>query len=137
MTPIGPKAPNLNRDFAYRMAARTSWPIGGVSGDLGRRAGPNARRGCRCGTTLNSGTLDARARAWLEINCAHCHNPLGPARNSGLDLAVAQSNPTAFGHHEAPVAAGPGRADWLTTSCRASPSNRSWSSAPARPTPGS
>src|ERR1700728_112657 len=55
-----------------------------------------------------SGTLDARARAWLEINCAHCHNPGGPARNSGLDLLASQHNPTAFGIYKVPVAAGPG-----------------------------
>jgi hypothetical protein len=56
----------------------------------------------------HSGTLDARARAWLEINCAHCHNPAGPARNSGLDLTVAQNNPTAWGIMKPPVAAGRG-----------------------------
>ena len=55
-----------------------------------------------------TGTLDARARAWLEINCAHCHNPEGPARNSGLDLTAAQRNPTAFGIFKPPVAAGRG-----------------------------
>ena len=48
-----------------------------------------------------TGTLDARARAWLEINCAHCHSPEGPARNSGLDLLASQQNPTSFGINEA------------------------------------
>ena len=28
--------------------------------------------------------LDKRARAWLEINCAHCHRPDGAAKTSGL-----------------------------------------------------
>ena len=55
-----------------------------------------------------SGTLDARARAWLEINCAHCHSPEGPARNSGLDLLASQRNPTRFGINKPPVAAGIG-----------------------------
>ena len=55
-----------------------------------------------------SGTLDARARAWLEINCAHCHNPDGPARNTGLDLLASQRNPTTFGVNKPPVAAGIG-----------------------------
>ena len=55
-----------------------------------------------------SGTLDARARAWLEINCAHCHNPQGPARNSGLDLLASQQKPTSFGIGKPPVAAGIG-----------------------------
>ena len=56
----------------------------------------------------DSGTLEARARAWLEINCAHCHNPDGPARNSGLDLLASQRNPTAYGIYKSPVAAGRG-----------------------------
>ena len=64
--------------------------------------------GCPPGTTRKTGSLDARARAWLEINCAHCHNPAGPARNSGLDLLASQTNPTAYGVYKAPVAAGRG-----------------------------
>ena len=56
----------------------------------------------------HSGTLDQRARAWLEINCAHCHNPIGPARNSGLDLRVAQIEPRKFGIYKTAVAAGRG-----------------------------
>ena len=55
-----------------------------------------------------SGSLDDRARAWLEINCAHCHSPEGPARNSGLDLLASQRIPTAFGIDKPPVAAGIG-----------------------------
>ncbi|MGB6231625.1 MAG: hypothetical protein WBF53_16030, partial [Litorimonas sp.] len=30
-------------------------------------------------------SLDARARSYLAANCAHCHNPVGPADTSGLD----------------------------------------------------
>src|SRR5262249_57890308 len=55
-----------------------------------------------------SGTLGQRARAWLEINCAHCHNPDGPARTSGLDLRAAQTDPYQWGVHKTPVAAGRG-----------------------------
>lgn len=49
-----------------------------------------------------------RARAWLETNCAHCHNPEGSARTSGLDLRALQNNPAKFGVFKAPVAAGKG-----------------------------
>ena len=55
-----------------------------------------------------TGSLDARARAYLEINCAHCHQPTGQARNSGLDLLTAETNPTRFGIFKTPVAAGRG-----------------------------
>jgi uncharacterized repeat protein (TIGR03806 family) len=52
--------------------------------------------------------LDARARAWLEVNCAHCHRPDGPARNSGLHLTADVTRPFELGIGKPPVAAGRG-----------------------------
>src|SRR5262249_13398902 len=57
---------------------------------------------------LSTGTTDQRARAYLEINCAHCHNPGGPARTSGLDLRAAQTDPSRLGVWKTPVAVGRG-----------------------------
>jgi uncharacterized repeat protein (TIGR03806 family) len=48
------------------------------------------------------------ARAYLDVNCAHCHQPGGSASNSGLDLRLEQSNPHAIGIRKPPVAAGRG-----------------------------
>lgn len=55
-----------------------------------------------------SAPLDARARAWLEINCAHCHRPDGPAKTSGLHLLADVKNPFELGVGKPPVAAGRG-----------------------------
>ena len=33
-----------------------------------------------------TGSVADRARAYLDVNCAHCHNPAGSASNSGLFL---------------------------------------------------
>jgi uncharacterized repeat protein (TIGR03806 family) len=55
-----------------------------------------------------SGSLDARARIWLDINCAHCHRLGGPAQTSGLNLSIHETEPTAFGMMKTPVAAGRG-----------------------------
>lgn len=52
--------------------------------------------------------LDQRARAWLEVNCAHCHNPQGSARTSGLDLRTVQAEPARYGVFKSPVATGKG-----------------------------
>ncbi len=48
------------------------------------------------------------ARAYLDVNCAHCHQPGGSASNSGLDLRWEQEDPHAIGIRKPPVAAGRG-----------------------------
>lgn len=53
------------------------------------------------------GPLDARARAWLEANCAHCHQPGGGGGRSGLVLLASEREPVRYGVCKAPVAAGP------------------------------
>ncbi len=55
-----------------------------------------------------TGSLDNRARAYLEINCGHCHRPEGPGKNSGLDLTTYASTEHAMGIFKSPVAAGAG-----------------------------
>jgi uncharacterized repeat protein (TIGR03806 family) len=108
VTPIGPKARNLNGDFAYAHGNENQlghWSrVGALHGAPPPEQAPKLARWNR----PESGSVEARARAWLEINCAHCHNPAGPARNSGLDLLASQKNPTSFGIMKAPVAAGLG-----------------------------
>ncbi|WP_341225206.1 SO2930 family diheme c-type cytochrome [uncultured Arcticibacterium sp.] len=54
----------------------------------------------------NDAPLDARARAWLDINCAHCHRPDGPANTSGLNLSIHNTDATSLGILKAPVATG-------------------------------
>jgi len=60
-----------------------------------------------------TGSLNARVRAYLDINCAHCHRPDGPASTSGLNLSVHNQDITALGVHKSPVAAGRGSGNRL------------------------
>jgi uncharacterized repeat protein (TIGR03806 family) len=60
---------------------------------------------------LADSTVELRARAYLEGNCAHCHNPHGPASTSGMFLDIQQTDPAKFGVWKAPVAAGRGSGD--------------------------
>jgi uncharacterized repeat protein (TIGR03806 family) len=108
MTPIGPKARHLNRDFAYREGTENQLAHWSRLGALDGAPPPGRAPRLAAWDDPKSGTLDARARAWLEINCAHCHNPAGPARNTGFDLMASQRNPAMFGVNKPPVAAGIG-----------------------------
>ena len=53
-------------------------------------------------------SLNDRARSYLAANCAHCHNPVGPADTSGLDLSLDAEDLRAVGRCKPPIAAGSG-----------------------------
>lgn len=97
IAPIGPKARYLNHHGQLQTL---------VKAGLLDRAPANAPRVARWDDPR--APLDARARAYLEINCAHCHNPAGGAANSGLFLELDRSDPVALGIGKRPVAAGRG-----------------------------
>ncbi len=100
VTPIGPKARNLNDGRQLQALAAAG---------LLDRAPADAPRLARWDDP--QAPLDARARAYLETNCAHCHNPQGAASNSGLFLDWKQPDITARGIMKHPVAAGRGSGD--------------------------
>lgn len=52
--------------------------------------------------------IEARARAYLDINCGHCHHPSGPADTSGLALDATALWGPALGVCKSPIAAGRG-----------------------------
>lgn len=109
LEPIGPTARQLNRDFAYADGTENQLDHWRRLGIL--TGGPSSFSAAPRLAVWNdsaTGSLDERARAWLEINCAHCHSSKGPARNSGLDLSFAQRAPAKWGVFKSPVAAGRG-----------------------------
>ncbi len=53
-------------------------------------------------------SLNDRARAYLDVNCAHCHNSKGPANTSGLFLEYHENDLKKLGVFKPPVAAGRG-----------------------------
>jgi uncharacterized repeat protein (TIGR03806 family) len=95
--PIGVKARYLNHNGQLRAL---------VAADLLDRAPADAPRIARWDDVKLP--LEARARAYLEINCAHCHNPAGAASNSGLFLERSRTDADALGIRKRPVAAGRG-----------------------------
>lgn len=106
LRPLGPKARHLNKDFVYEGGAANQlahWKQAGILEGV-----PAVAERLPVWNDPATGTLEERARAWLEINCAHCHNPKGPASNSALDLAYHQRDPAKWGMFKTPVAAGRG-----------------------------
>ncbi len=113
LLPIGPRAGLINTDFEYATGSRNQIAHWSESGLLEGAPAPEQAPRWPVWDDPATGTLDLRARAWLDINCAHCHNPEGPARTSGLDLRYEQANPTLWGVEKSPVAAGRGSGDRL------------------------
>ncbi len=94
---IGPKARNLNH-----MGQLEAWRDLGMLNDLPEKLHtvPSVQD--------KTASLNDRARAYLDINCAHCHKPDGSASNSGLMLEWGETNQTRIGIGKHPTAAGRG-----------------------------
>lgn len=97
ITPIGPTARNLNDGRQLQ-----AWHAAGLMDRLPADAPRLAR------WDDPAAPVAARASAYLEVNCAHCHNAKGAASNSGLLLDWKQPDGTARGVLKRPVAAGRG-----------------------------
>ena len=105
--PIGPAPRHINRDYAYAGGARNQLAALAEAGYLGDW--PGAADTPRASDYLNADQpLDARARDYLDINCAHCHNPSGPADTSGLHLQHHAPSGPNLGLCKLPIAAGGG-----------------------------
>jgi len=108
MTPIGPTAKNLNRKFPFRNGAENQFDRLLAQKQLDSAPEESARPRLAVWDDPQTGDEAERARAYLEANCAHCHNPRGAARTSGLNLHTYVDDPTAWGVCKTPIAAGRG-----------------------------
>lgn len=107
--PIGTTAQNLNRSSSHSgkdVEQLAHWATRGLLAGL-PASHSDIAQWPRIGHE-NSGTVETRARAWLDVNCAHCHSPGGSARTTGLDLRWQQHDLAKVGLWKTPVAAGPG-----------------------------
>ncbi len=108
LMPIGPSASQLNGNLNYPTGKENQlkyWSKHGMIENLPSYA--SIPKTAIWNDPL-SGDLNARARAYLAINCAHCHRREGPAQTSGLYLTESETDITALGINKPPVAAGKG-----------------------------
>lgn len=108
IVPLGTKARNLAHDFEYPDGTANQIRRWGAAGILLDAPEPASRIETVPDWLDESAPIEARARAWLDVNCAHCHRREGPASNSGLYLTWGEQDPIALGIGKRPVAAGRG-----------------------------
>lgn len=110
LRPLGPKARQLNRDYAYTGGERNQLEFWSASGMLegldlaGLSAVPKVAAWFKPGDA----SPEERARAYLDANCAHCHNPEGAADTSALNLNIEAAVGRGLGICKPPVAVGRG-----------------------------
>lgn len=110
LKPIGPKARHLNKPYLYTDGKKNqllAWDALGliegvpVFSDVPQNAVWNNQQV----------SVTERARAYLDINCSHCHNKVGPADTSGLMLEPNAPYGASLGICKLPIAAGTGTGD--------------------------
>ena len=102
ITPIGPKARNLNKNYEYfdgAMNQLVKWHNQGwIIDQIDEKN--------MVDWSNRSLSLDAKARSYLDINCAHCHIEGGSADTSGLYLDYAENRKINLGFFKKPIATG-------------------------------
>ena len=105
ITPIGPKARNINKDFNYEEGEFNqldywmtkqiidSYPLELVS---------------PVDWSDESQNINDRVRSYLDVNCGHCHSPTGNANSTGLYLHLDETRDIHLGVYKKPVATGRG-----------------------------
>lgn len=110
--PIGPKARHLNRTYHYASGEENQlehlMKVGYLTGAPAPAQAPS-----NANWMDEHASLDARARAYLDINCGHCHNPKGAANTTALTLDASAPEDRHLGVCKPPVAAGRGTGDHM------------------------
>lgn len=107
MAPIGVKPQHLNNELDYGTTKENQLAHWSGKKILAGFEGADAHP-AMIDYEDQSQAIPARAMAYLDINCAHCHSAEGPASTSGLFLTYDQTDPLKLGINKTPVAAGKG-----------------------------
>ena len=105
ITPIGPKARNLNSIYPFIDGSKnqlTKW----IDEEFIKEYPSDLLKTTDWKNVTAS--LDERARSYLDINCGHCHSPTGAANSTGLYLNLSETRKKHLGIYKKPVATGRG-----------------------------
>lgn len=119
--PIGPSARQLNRDnvFGKTVYNQLDYLIeqGFLVGLKNAAAAPKLANY----SDPHSASINDRARAYLDINCAHCHRTDGSARNTALFLDYDEQDEIDFGINKHPISAGQGSGNLMVDIVKGAP----------------
>ena len=102
MTPIGPKARNMNKNVGYTSGDMNQLLYWAAQGWIESKLNADLMQSYE----NENVSIDERARAYLDINCGHCHIPGGSADTTGLYLNLTEETKEHLGIFKKPVAAG-------------------------------
>tara|TARA_B100001109_G_scaffold41508_2_gene32882 strand:- start:860 stop:1849 length:990 start_codon:yes stop_codon:yes gene_type:complete len=105
ITPIGPKARNINKDFEFKEGNFNQlvyW--------MNREIIDEYPLELKSPVDWTDETKDIndRVRSYLDVNCGHCHSPTGNANSTGLYLHLNETRDIHLGKYKKPVATGRG-----------------------------
>jgi uncharacterized repeat protein (TIGR03806 family) len=106
LMPIGPKARNLNREYNYADGKENQLAHLTKIGFLKNAPAPEQAPKSAVWNDPATGSLDARARAYLDNNCAHCHRSVGVAGYTAFLLDYNETDPRKLGFCKLPNSAG-------------------------------
>ena len=106
LLPIGLKARNLNRDYDYADGKANQLAYLTKAGYLQGAPAPEQAPKTPVWNDPATGSLEARARAYLDNNCAHCHRDGGVAAYTAFLLEYNETNPRRLGFCKLPNSAG-------------------------------
>jgi uncharacterized repeat protein (TIGR03806 family) len=105
LVPIGVKAKHLNHEIQFAEGNKNQLVKWQESGYLTELKDLNAYPSM-VDYNKTAHSTELRAKAYLDINCGHCHRADGPASTSGLFLTYEETDPLKLGINKTPVAAG-------------------------------
>ena len=108
IVPIGPKIPNLNKMIFSGKKSINQLQYLSAKGIMKGADRIDQMPRLPVWDDSTSYTLNERARAYLDVNCGHCHSAAGPANNTALFLEYEQQDRFKLGICKGPVSAAQG-----------------------------